>query len=206
MIGFMTVINAGKIIGFIGSVGSFISALSKIRTSVGLATAVQSAWNTAMIANPIGVVVMSVAALGAAIYVLYKNWDKVVSFFKNSWKTIKSIFGGTSGGNTQALVGADVTAMQTYARGGFASVPSIFGEAGPEVAIPLNKSSRSLSLLNRTAEILGVRGGSITFAPVISVDGGKGDVEGQVRNGIMAAYPGFENMVNKFRDGREVYA
>jgi hypothetical protein len=209
MIGFMAVVNAGKIIGFIGSIGSFISALSKIRTSVGLATAVQSAWNTAMIANPIGVAVMSVAALGAAIYVLYKNWDKVVSFFKSSWETVKGIFGGTSEASISANTKASRTAtagMRRYANGGFASVPSIFGEAGPEAAIPLNKSPKSLSLLNRTAEILGVRGGSITFAPIISVDGGKGDVEGQVRNGIKAAYPGFENMVHKFREGREAYA
>jgi len=209
MIGFLAVTSVGKIFAFIGSIRKFISILQFLRTSQTLATAVQMAWNLAMTANPIGVVITAIGLLGAAIYVLYKNWDKVVSFFQKSWEKIKKIFGGASDANASASARASVTAgrgMRRYALGGFASVPSIFGEAGPEVAIPLNRSARSLNLLSKTAEILGIGGGSFVFAPKIYVDGGKGDVEGQVKNGIVAAYPGFENMVNKFREGREVYA
>jgi len=209
MIGFMAVTNAGKIKVFASNLLWWISSLNQSRKAIGLIKTAQLAWNLVMTANPVGAVTMAIFALGTAIYALYKNWDKVVSFFKKSWETIKKIFGDTSDANTRATARASTTAgrgMRRYARGGFASVPSIFGEAGPEVAIPLNKTPRSISLLNRTAAILGIGGGGISFSPIIYVDGGKGNVEGQVSSGIRAAYPEFERIIDKYREGREVYA
>lgn len=46
-----------------------------------------------------------------------------------------------------------------YAEGGIATTPSIFGEAGPEMAIPLSamKSAKSYQLLGQTAAILAAR-------------------------------------------------
>jgi hypothetical protein len=65
--------------------------------------------------------------------------------------------------------------MQEFARGGFANQASIFGEAGPEAAIPLKRTPRSLSLLSKTASALGVDGGGgspqFVFAPVIGGSG-----------------------------------
>ncbi len=46
--------------------------------------------------------------------------------------------------------------LPQYAEGGIASRPSIFGEAGPEMAIPLNDSSRSQSLYELTGRLLGM--------------------------------------------------
>jgi len=69
--------------------------------------------------------------------------------------------------------GINIPTIPTFAKGGFANQPSIFGEAGPEAAIPLKRTPRSLSLLNKTAQILGVDGGSgggkptFVFAPVL---------------------------------------
>lgn len=50
----------------------------------------------------------------------------------------------------------DLPMLPTFARGGIATQASIFGEAGPEMAIPLKRTSRSFELLNQTAQILGV--------------------------------------------------
>jgi len=62
--------------------------------------------------------------------------------------------------------------MEQYAAGGFANKPSIFGEAGPEAAIPIKRTPRSLALLDRTAELLGVNkqgnGFNFTFSPSYS--------------------------------------
>ncbi|MDK6218263.1 hypothetical protein QP201_27620, partial [Escherichia coli] len=46
-----------------------------------------------------------------------------------------------------------------YANGGLTNQPSIFGEAGLEMAIPLSavKSSRSYELLGKTAAIVAAR-------------------------------------------------
>ena len=50
-------------------------------------TAVQWAWNAAMTANPIGVIIVGIAALIAAGYALYANWDKVKKFFTTLWES-----------------------------------------------------------------------------------------------------------------------
>lgn len=46
--------------------------------------------------------------------------------------------------------------MEKFASGGLADKPSVFGDAGPEMAIPIRPGSRrSLSLLKQTAQMLG---------------------------------------------------
>ena len=70
--------------------------------------------------------------------------------------------------------GEPAAEVPQFARGGFSDRPAIFGEARLEAAIPIRPGSRrSLSLLSRTAELLGVRFGStvINYRPVIR--GGK---------------------------------
>lgn len=76
-----------------------------------------------------------------------------------------------------------------YAEGGRADSPSIFGEAGPEWAIPERHTPRTAELLRKAAAASGfdisrlapARGAeSIVFAPHISVSGG-GDLEGAIR-------------------------
>lgn len=209
--GLWIAMNRGNVMAFASNMLWWVSSLNQSRKAIGLIKTAQLAWNLAMTANPIGAVTMAVFAAGAAIYALYKNWDKVVKFFKDSWSWIKKIFGGTSEAygeaDGKATYAAKTRGMRRYANGGFASVPSIFGEAGREAAIPIKRTPRSISLLNQTASLLGVGGGgNITFAPVIYVDGGKGDVEGQVTRGVKAAYPEFERIVSRHREGREVYA
>jgi len=56
------------------------------------AAAAQWLWNAAMAANPIGLIILGIAALIAAIILLWKNWDKVTKFFKEAWHNIKMFF------------------------------------------------------------------------------------------------------------------
>ena len=51
---------------------------------------------------------------------------------------------------------AKVANLHKYAAGGFANRPSIFGEAGPEAAIPLKKTKRSYELWEKTGKLLGM--------------------------------------------------
>lgn len=61
------------------------------------ATAAQWLFNAAMTANPIGIVIAALAALGAAIFVIVKNWDTIREKTVEVWNTIvdfvKMIFG-----------------------------------------------------------------------------------------------------------------
>jgi len=68
----------------------------------------QWAWNAAMTANPIGLVIVGVGALIAAGYLLYQNWDTVKTFFVDMWNspTAKLLFFAT--GPIGWLIGAGV--------------------------------------------------------------------------------------------------
>lgn len=54
--------------------------------------------------------------------------------------------------------GFNIPTIPLFARGGITTRPSIFGEAGPEAAIPLKRTPRSYELLYKTANILGLKG------------------------------------------------
>ena len=80
---------------------------------------------------------------------IYHGWDQLLALFNDSnWR--HDIHFGAGWGPT---------GNRRYANGGLAKQPSIFGEAGPEMAIPLSavKSSRSYELLGKTAAIVAAR-------------------------------------------------
>lgn len=91
------------------------------------------------------------------------NWciDKINWFIEKINKipginipTIANIGVRTSQDNSKTSLAVQKS-MDMFASGGIATKTSIFGEDGPEMAIPLKKTPRSLGLLNQTAEILG---------------------------------------------------
>ncbi|MDE1533972.1 NlpC/P60 family protein [Lactobacillus gasseri] len=80
---------------------------------------------------------------------IYHGWDQLLALFNDSnWRN--DIHFGAGWGPT---------GHKRYAIGGLANQPSIFGEAGLEMAIPLSavKSSRSYELLGKTAAIVAAR-------------------------------------------------
>ena len=58
-------------------------------------TGAQWLLNAALLANPIGLVIAGIAALVAVGVVLYKNWDKIKTFFLNFWNSLKTDTAGT---------------------------------------------------------------------------------------------------------------
>ena len=55
--------------------------------------AAQGVLNAVMSANPIGLVILGVTALTAAILVLVKNWDAFREFFVKGWEAIRKVVG-----------------------------------------------------------------------------------------------------------------
>ncbi len=182
--GIMAGIRAGTIAATIAQWGLNAAVLANPMT-----------WIVLGIAAAIGVLV-------AGIYVLYKNWDKVQAFLVNTWIKVKHGFAvginwivdklnyliekmnKIPGVEIPLIPKMDTSAydaaskaqshgsLQKFATGGIATRPSIFGDAGPEMAIPLKKTPRSLSLLKMTAEKLGFDlssgkkgGNTFVFAP-----------------------------------------
>lgn len=50
------------------------------------------AFNAVASLNPIGLVVIAVAALAAVAYTVYKNWEPITNFFKDLWAGLKNAF------------------------------------------------------------------------------------------------------------------
>lgn len=77
--------------------------------ATGIMTAAQWAFNAAMTANPLGVIIMGIAALIAIGYVLYKNWDTITTFFGSAWDvtctTISSAWDATTAYVSSAWAG-----------------------------------------------------------------------------------------------------
>lgn len=68
-------------------------------------TGAQWALNTAMMANPIGLVIAGVMALIAVVALVVKYWEPISGFFANLWGGVKSVFSGAWEGikNTLAM-------------------------------------------------------------------------------------------------------
>ena len=48
-------------------------------------TAAQWLWNTALSANPIGLVVIGITAFGVLAYTVYKNWEPIMAWFRENF-------------------------------------------------------------------------------------------------------------------------
>jgi phage-related protein len=215
---------AASVVQFIESIPVIVSWVEKLSPVIwgviGALVAMkvaQLALNIAMLANPVGLVIAGIAGLIAIGILLWKNWDKVSEFFVGMWERIKEgFFNGINSiiklinGFTGLLnkipgvkipviatLGQDNKGVKKFAAGGIASRPSIFGEAGPEMAIPLRPGNpRSIGLLNQAARILGeVRGGNqIVYAPQI-VGASRAEVEPALQESFERFKAWYEQMM-----------
>lgn len=83
---------AAATMGAKGLMGLGRGAVFAGRALIAKAVPAVTALGAALFANPIGIVIGSVAALTAAGVVLYRNWDAVAGFFGGVWDKIKSTF------------------------------------------------------------------------------------------------------------------
>ena len=78
------------------AVGRFVGALVRVSRVGRVATAVTWLWNAALLANPIGAVVVAVVAgaalIGGAVYLIYKHWEPIKAFFGNLWGAVTAEF------------------------------------------------------------------------------------------------------------------
>ncbi|KKL55627.1 hypothetical protein LCGC14_2253530, partial [marine sediment metagenome] len=74
---------------------ALVVTIKAIAIAVKIYTAVQWLLNVAMSANPIGLIIIGIAALIAGIVLLVLNWEKVVTFLRNVWnKVVNFVVGG----------------------------------------------------------------------------------------------------------------
>ena len=106
--------------GFAGAVVAINIALKIWRAAVILATAVQWLWNIALNANPIGLIVLAVAAviaiiaaLIAAVVYAYNNFDWFKTAVDAIWNAIKTVF-EVVWNAIKAVIGVVIDWIKTY--------------------------------------------------------------------------------------------
>lgn len=107
---------------------------------------VQSVWD--------GIKNGAIAMKNSVVNAINSIIDKINSIKLPSWIP----FIGGKGLNIPKIGGKNGGKSGKFAKGGLATQPSICGEAGPEMVIPLNDKARSVKLLNITNRIFGMRG------------------------------------------------
>lgn len=97
--------------------------------------------------------------------------------------------------------GLSIPSIPTFADGGFSNQPSIFGEAGPEAAIPLNNKQRSMDILAKTNRIMGYQpadgGDNLNLSFNITIQG-NADKE-VVQQAVQATQPAFKQQYQQMK-------
>lgn len=112
------------------------NSITLMTTATKIATAAQWLWNAALNANPIGVIIMAVAALIAIIVLLVKNWDKVKEAGAAAWEWIKNAWSkaGEWFSNVGKAIGDGVSKAWSRLKQGAADawngIKSIFSKVG----------------------------------------------------------------------------
>ncbi len=83
---------ASKAIKFFMVSMTGVAAIMNFITAIRAGYTVMQAFNLVLLANPIGVVMVAIAALAGAGYLLIKNWEAVKGFFIDLWNSIKNVF------------------------------------------------------------------------------------------------------------------
>lgn len=81
-------------LGGFNGVLDLMAVLMITRVAVAVWSAVAAVWglNGAMLANPIGIVIVLIAALAMAVYGVIRNWKQISTFFKGVWVVLRAVF------------------------------------------------------------------------------------------------------------------
>ncbi len=134
---------------------ALVGAWIAYKTVAAAVTVAQIALNVAMTANPIGVIIMGIAALVAAGVLLYENWDVIKLHLLGAWAILKQEFAKVVNKIVSLFAHMAGVALKT-AR----AVASFFGVSTVEIDAVLAGIDK---IQDKVAEAL--PGGSVSVAP-----------------------------------------
>lgn len=76
------------------AIGGLISMLGHLFLAIKAGAGIMGVFNAVLTANPIGLVIVAVAALAGAAYLIYRNWSDIVPFFTDAFAALGKIFSG----------------------------------------------------------------------------------------------------------------
>lgn len=83
----------GAMVGLGGKLkGVFVGALSGVSKALSVGSAAALKFGAALLANPIGLAIAGIAALGGTVYLCIKHWDDITAAVGKAWTWIKGVF------------------------------------------------------------------------------------------------------------------
>ena len=81
-------------VGGYGDLLLMLAGILSVKLAASVAIAVASLWKlgVALLATPIGWFLGAIALIAGAAYLIYSNWDGIVAWFGDLWKSIKEFF------------------------------------------------------------------------------------------------------------------
>jgi phage-related protein len=163
--------------GIVGTIGAISAGIKIYNGVMKIAKTVQLAWNLAMSANPIGLVVAAVGLLVGAFVLLWNKCEGFRNFFKGF---VNFIIGGVNkviGGLNKVKFdipdwvpviggkefGFNIKEIPLMAKGGIVDKPTLamVGEAGKEAVIPLENNTQ---WIDKLADKLSTKGaGNVSY-------------------------------------------
>jgi phage-related protein len=121
----LTAATGGKVAATLLASGALIAhniALGASAAAHGVATAAQWLFNAALTANPIGIVIVLIAALIAAVVLIATHWKEVTAFLMEAWEKVKKVFEPVA-----KWFGDIFNKAWTAIKGAFSSIGEFFG-------------------------------------------------------------------------------
>lgn len=123
----MTLIVQGAALAY-ASFKLAVEFVKGLHLATKIATAAQWAWNAAMSANPIGLIVIAIAAVIGAIYLLYTHFDGVREYADKAWEGIQAAW--SAAGTFFTQLGSDIVDAISSA---LTTVGAFFTELGTAI-------------------------------------------------------------------------
>ncbi len=80
----------------------------------------------AMLTTPVGWIVMGIAAVAGAVYLIYKNWSKISAFFQDVWQKVRAVFTGAWEALTGYLTGKITGIVNAFDKGFLQGMMELF--------------------------------------------------------------------------------
>ncbi len=138
----LTAATGGKVAATLLASGALIAhniALGASAVAHGVATAAQWLFNAALTANPIGIVIVLIAALIAAVILIATHWEEVTKVLTDTWKKVVKFFEPVakwfSDIFSEAWKGVKkaFSSVGTFFEGIWTTITGIFGKIGTAI-------------------------------------------------------------------------
>lgn len=138
---------------FVGTIYSVIKVFTFLKAVIGAVTIVIGLLNGTLTLTPLGAVALAVGALVTAGYLLYKNWETVVSWGKSLWDWLKNLVTGVS--DFKLILTGPIAPLlllikhfekvKEMASKAWGFIKNIFGVKDKEISLEVDKENKTVS-------------------------------------------------------------